>query len=99
MKATILIYIITISLSVFFGIGMVNSVDAQCIGVLYYEIIIFVPYFIVLIAIGASTNYVKRPLETILINFLIMCFSLGVSIGIMNYKGEKADLKYKIEEN
>lgn len=99
MKATILIYIITLSLSIFFGIGMANSVDAQCIGIVYYEIIIFVPYFITLIAIGASTNYIKWPMETILINFLIMCLSLGVSMVIMNYKDAKANEKYKLEEN
>lgn len=99
MKATILIYIITISLSAYFGVAMANSVDAQCIGIVYYEVMVFVPYFITLIAIGASTTHIKWPMETILINFLIMCFSLGASIGIMNYKDAKANEKYKLEEN
>lgn len=78
---------------------MANSVDAQCIGIMYYEIIIFVPYFITLIVIAASTNHIKWPMETILINFLIMCLSLGVSMVIMNYKDGKAKEKYKLEEN
>lgn len=99
MKATILIYIITISLSFLFGMGMANSVDAQCIGWVYYEVIFFFPYIIILITIGATTKYLIKPLETVIANCLIIIISFGASIGIMSYKNQKSKEKYFTEEN